>query len=622
MPLIAIVDDDADVRGVLCRAFERAGFLPVPCAGPDQALRIVRTCCPDVLLVDLMMPEMTGAELARRLREEPRLSHAVIVLMTGAVKDADQSEAVVAGLEAGANDYLFKPLDLAETVARVRAWLKVKRVGDEAAGRERVAGQALRDEQAWSRAVIASMVDALLVVSGNDVIRICNQRALELLGCRDEELVGRPLGAIFADGADGPDREPARLRRALGRGEIHDYDAILKRCDGGTVPVSLSCALLPPVGAAVPEMVLVVRDITDRVHLQEEQRQHARQMEDEARRAQDYAQVVLRAAGPQGTLVGRGAAHGRICKFVSDAAGAPSPVLLLGASGTGKEVVARAIHANSPRAEKPFVVMDCAALQGSLLESELFGHQKGAFTGATEAKAGLMEVADGGTLFVDEVGEMPLELQSKLLRVLERGEYRRVGSVLDEKVDIRVIAATNRDLAAEVRRRRFRADLYFRLNVLSIVLPPLRERPEDISLLARHFLQNSRITLKGRKHFPADTLRCLEAYEWPGNIRELANVVERAIILSGTQAALRPEHLPPDIRSASRHPAQGLRGRSLEEVEKEAIVAALNASGGHKTRAAAILGIARVTLREKIAKYGLHQAVGRRPVGAGAKNSG
>jgi DNA-binding response OmpR family regulator len=190
-PLIAIVDDEAQVREVLCRAFDRAGFLTVPCAGPTQALQIVRTCCPDVLLVDMMMPEMTGAELTRRLREVPRLSHAVIVLMTGAVKGADRSEAVVAGLEAGANDYLFKPLDLAETVARVRAWLKVKRASDEAAGRARAAGQALQHEQAWSRAIIASMADALLVVSGNDAIRICNQRALELLGCRDEELVGR-----------------------------------------------------------------------------------------------------------------------------------------------------------------------------------------------------------------------------------------------------------------------------------------------------------------------------------------------------------------------------------------------------------------------------------------------
>jgi transcriptional regulator with PAS, ATPase and Fis domain len=249
--------------------------------------------------------------------------------------------------------------------------------------------------------------------------------------------------------------------------------------------------------------------------------------------------------------------------------------------------------------------MDCAVLQGSLLESELFGHQKGAFTGATGAKAGLVEVADGGTLFVDEIGEMPLELQSKLLRVLEHGEYRRVGSVQDEKVDIRVIAATNRDLAAEVKKRRFRADLYYRLNVLSIVLPPLGERIEDIPLLTRHFLENSRVAFTGKKRLTADTLRCLEAYEWPGNIRELANVVERAIILSGTQAALRPEHLPPDIRNARRHPAQRLQGRSLEEAEKEAIAAALAASGGHKTRTAAILGIARITLREKMAKYGL-----------------
>jgi formate hydrogenlyase transcriptional activator len=603
-PVIAIVDDEEALREVLTRAFERAGFLTVPCAGPAQALQVVQTCTPDVFLMDMMMPEMTGAELARRLRQLPALSHAVIVLMTGAVKGVDQSEAVVAGLDAGANDYLFKPLELAETVARVRAWLKVKRARDEAAGRERAAGQALRAQQAYNRAIIASMADALLVVSGSGTIRICNRRALELLGYREEDLVGHSMGFIFATSDEASDRELGDLRSALSRGEIHDHDALLKRRDGSTVPVSLSCALLPKEDSAErPEMVLLARDISARKHLQDEQREYSEQLEEEAQRAHEYVEVVLRTASPQAELVGRCAAFQRVLRFVRDAAGAPSPVLILGESGTGKEVIARTIHANSARAEKPFVVLDCSALQGSLLESELFGHEKGAFTGAAAAKPGLVEVADGGTLFVDEVGEMPIELQAKLLRALETGEFRRLGAVKPGRADLRVIAATNRDLAAEVKRKRFRADLFFRLNVLAITLPPLRERREDVPLLARHFLENSRVTMTGEKRFRPEVLRCLQAYGWPGNVRELANVVERAVILSGTDASIEARHLPPEVRqSAGRPPAVG-SVRSLAEAEKETIAAALAATKGNKTQAAKLLGIARVTLREKMELY-------------------
>jgi transcriptional regulator with GAF, ATPase, and Fis domain len=252
--------------------------------------------------------------------------------------------------------------------------------------------------------------------------------------------------------------------------------------------------------------------------------------------------------GLKGTLVGNSEPFQRVLQFVKDAAPAPSPVLILGESGTGKEVVARAIHLNGPRADKPFVVMDCSAFSASLLESELFGHEKGAFTGASEMRRGLAEVADHGTLFVDEVAEMPLELQSKLLRVLEHGEYRRVGSSQARKADIRVLAATNQDLAAEVKRGRFRKDLFFRLNVLTITIPPLRERRADIPLLAEYFLKHCRVTISHEKRFTRDALRQLEAYAWPGNVRELANVVERAIIISGKGRELLSEHLPPEIR--------------------------------------------------------------------------
>ena len=600
-PLIAIVDDEAALREVLCRAFERAGFLTASCALPSAALALARARRPEVFLIDMMMPEMTGAELCRRLRAEAGPAHPIIVLMTGAVQDAEQSEAVVAGLAGGADDYLFKPLNLAETVARIGAWLRVERSREQFARKAQLAGAALLREQAYNQAILSSMADALLVVAGDGTIRSCNRRAPELLGRRPEEIIGRPLPAFLAASA----RNPDDLGRALARGEVRDYDAVVQRPDGSSLPVSLSCAPFAAEGSAAPEIVLIARDISDRKRLEEQQRQHAEQLEGRAQRAQEYAEVVLRSTGPRSTLIGQSRAMQRVREFVRDAAGAPSPVLILGESGTGKEVVARAIHANGPRAEQPFVVLDCSAVQGSLLDSELFGHEKGAYTGADAAKAGLVEVAGGGTLFVDELGEMPIELQAKLLRVLETGEFRRVGSAKPGQADLRVIAATNRDLAAEARKKRFRADLLFRLNVLAVTLPPLRERRGDVPLLAQHFLDNSRVTMTGRKRFRPEALRCLQAYDWPGNVRELANVVERAVIISGALANLEPGHLPPEVRQSAKQPSGAIRARSLAEVEKEAVAAALAATGGNKTRAAKLLGIARITLREKLDLYGI-----------------
>jgi two-component system nitrogen regulation response regulator GlnG len=281
------------------------------------------------------------------------------------------------------------------------------------------------------------------------------------------------------------------------------------------------------------------------------------------------------------------------------------------------------------------VVLDCSALQGSLLESELFGHEKGAFTGAAEAKPGLVEVADGGTLFVDEIGEMPLELQAKLLRALETGEFRRLGAVKPGKADIRVVAATNRDLAAEVKKRRFRADLYFRLNVLSITLPPLRERLEDIPDLVRHFLNIAEQEGLPSKSFEPAAIERLKRYHWPGNVRELENLVRRLMAIY-SQDIVTGEMVENELASVSRAPFNdtaersgdlsesverflsdyfmgfgqelppaGLYTRVLRKVEFPLISAALAATRGNQIRAADLLGLNRNTLRKKIRDLGI-----------------
>jgi DNA-binding NtrC family response regulator len=307
--------------------------------------------------------------------------------------------------------------------------------------------------------------------------------------------------------------------------------------------------------------------------------------------------------------------------FVAKVGPSDATILLTGESGSGKEMVARAIHRASRRSKQAFIAVNCAALTETLIESELFGHEKGAFTGATERKMGRFEAADKGTLFLDEVGELPLQCQTKFLRVLEEQSFERVGGTRSIAVDVRVVAATNRDLADMVRSGGFREDLYYRLSVIHTVVPPLRARPGDIPILAEHFLARLRRQVARRVvGFAPDALAALAAHPWPGNVRELRNAVERAIVL-GDGELIRVEDLPPPLRAATPYlstpivsapsmaapasPAAAAPARSLRELEREGIVAALAATGGNKAQAAAILEIDRSTLYKKIKDYGI-----------------
>jgi len=279
-------------------------------------------------------------------------------------------------------------------------------------------------------------------------------------------------------------------------------------------------------------------------------------------------------------------------------------VLVLGESGTGKELIARAIHNISNRSKKPLVKVNCAALPANLIESELFGHEKGAFTGAMERKIGRFELADGGTIFLDEIGEIPVELQSKLLRVLQEGEFERLGNPRTMKVNVRVIAATNRNLEQAIEKKEFREDLYYRINVFPIVCPPLRDRKEDIPLLVKHFCQKYEAKIGKKIHtIPAPVMDTLMAYNWPGNIRELENIIERALILSRNGILEQGEWMP-----VEKKPKEKSSSAKLEEVEKDHILAALKKTGwkvsGEKG-AAKLLGLNATTLEARIKKLGI-----------------
>lgn len=302
-----------------------------------------------------------------------------------------------------------------------------------------------------------------------------------------------------------------------------------------------------------------------------------------------------------------------IFKLLDLAAPTDATILLLGETGTGKELIARAIHQNSARCEKPFVVVNCAAIPETLLESDLFGHERGAFTGAAQRKTGRFAAAHGGTIFLDEIGELPIAIQAKILRVIQFKEFEPLGSHQSQKTDVRIIAATNRSLVDEVREGRFREDLFYRLNVVSLTLPALRQRPMDIPLLAHHFFTfYSRKNHRSIRAIDPAVMARLQAYPWPGNIRELENVIERAVIFC-TGSLLRLEHFPDSIQQVRPVPETGAAGGgpepSLMDLERELIFRTLEKVGNDRQHAAQVLGISLEELDFKLKAYqwrGLH----------------
>jgi DNA-binding NtrC family response regulator len=306
-------------------------------------------------------------------------------------------------------------------------------------------------------------------------------------------------------------------------------------------------------------------------------------------------------------IIGRSPAMIKVMEIVRQVAPTRASVLITGESGTGKELIADAIHFNSPQRNRPLVVANCSAFAESLLESELFGHERGAFTGAIRQKTGRFEQADGGTIFLDEIGEISLQIQVKLLRVLQERQFERVGGIRPVKVDVRLIAATNRDLGQMVEEKSFRDDLYFRLKVVSINLPTLRERREDIPLLAEHFMQQfCRENNKPAMVISHEAMRLLSNYHWPGNVRELRNVMEAVVVLTNRKR-INPENLPDELGHTDSTPSISIpKGTPMAQVEKIMILDTLEEMGGNRSRTADVLGIGRRTLIRKLKEYGVN----------------
>jgi chemotaxis protein methyltransferase CheR len=482
---ILIVDDTPANISVLLDYLHQQGFKGLVARDGLRALEQVKHARPDLILLDVVMPGLDGFETCRRLKKEAGIAEIPVIFMTALSDTTDKMR----GFEVGAVDYVTKPFQHEEVLARVTTHLTLRRL----------------------------------------------QSALQEANARLEQRVAERTVA---------------LQQALD--EVEQLKNQLQ---------------------------------AENVYLQEEIKLN-----------HNFEEII-----------GRSAAMTKVLRNVEQVAATDATVLILGETGTGKELIARSIHNLSPRKKRPLVKVNCAALPANLIESELFGHEKGAFTGATARKAGRFELANGGTIFLDEIGDLPLELQAKLLRVLQEGEFERLGGTQTLPVDVRVIAATNRDLVKLIEEKKFREDLYYRLNVFPLSLPPLRARHGDLALVVRHFVDKYSKRL-GKKidTIPQKVMAALEAYDWPGNVRELENVIERALILSrGTTL-----HFDDTLGNRRNPNASSTSMLTLQEVERHHILQMLEQTRWRvegKHGAAIRLGLNPSTLRSRMRKLGIER---------------
>lgn len=438
--------------------------------------------------------------------------------------------------------------------------------------------------------ILNSLGEGVYGLDKNGLGTFVNAAAIRILGWQEAEIIGKPLHDIHhhshADGSPYP-REDCPIYRALLDGTVHSGDnEVFWHIDGSAVPVHYTSTPIMSDGEVVGAVV-VFMDISERLQLEAEREkafEEISSLQEQLLQERDYLRDELKGSRQFDGIVGSSPALKRTLAQIEAVAQTPASVLIQGESGVGKEGIARAIHEQSPRKDAPLVKVNCASIPSELFESEFFGHVKGAFTGAHQDRVGRLQLADGGTLFLDEIGEIPISQQGKLLRALQEHEFERVGDEKTVRVDVRVVAATNRDLAEEVRAGRFREDLYYRLSVFPIEVPPLRERKEDIGLLAQHFVAKACVELgKGDLQLTRRHLSMLEAQSWPGNIRELKNVIERSVILSSSDRlrldlVLQPGEQAIDVQEEVNETADFLTEVEFRALERNNLIAALKAA--------------------------------------------
>ena len=479
----------------------------------------------------------------------------------------------------------------------------------------RRAEEALRESEEFNRRIVESSSDCIKILDPEGRLLYISPRGQELLGIEDP---GPYINGSWVELWPGEGRQSASaaIERATAEG-VGGFQAFGPTPQGQAKWWDTVLTPMSDARGRVTRLLAISRDITQSKQAEESLKsalEEVRLLKDRLQEENVYLREEAKVERHFGEIVGRSNLVRRVVRKIKQVAATDATVLIMGETGTGKELVARAIHRESPRRDRALVKVNCAALPPNLIESELFGHEKGSFTGAVGRKIGRFELADGGTLFLDEIGELPMEVQPKLLRVLQDGEFERLGSAQSIRADVRVIAATNRDLSREVQARRFRADLFYRLNVYPITVPPLRQRQEDIPLLVEHFVRV--LSQKMGKEITSvapSALEALRSYHWPGNVRELANVIERAVITT-TGTVLQISNITETLPATAPHQPS----KTLEEVEREYIAAVSEATGWKiegPDGAAKILGLPPSTLRTRMQKLGIQ--IGRPGPGQG-----
>ncbi|KHK04473.1 sigma-54 interaction domain-containing protein [Desulfovibrio sp. TomC] len=443
------------------------------------------------------------------------------------------------------------------------------------------------------REIVNTMSEGLLLVGANGAIAMVNEALTRLTGYGREELVGQSCRVFDCDLCE---RERGggggAWCRLFAEKTTRAKRCMIRRKDGTYLPVLKNQSLLRDTAGQPLFAVETLTDLSELAGLD--------------RKVEELTRLLSADEGFHG-MIGASPAMRRVFDLLERAAGSDAPVLLVGESGTGKELAAWAIHELGRRRQGPFIPFNCAALSEALLESELFGHAKGAFTGAHRHRQGRFEAADGGDIFLDEIGDAPASIQVKLLRVLETKRFERVGENRSVRADVRVISATNRDLSRLVAAGRFREDLFFRINVIPIELPPLRTRLEDLAPLAEHFLR--RLASQAARPVPSispEAMRILLAHPWPGNVRELKSALEYAFVVTDA-GPVEPRHLPPSLLMPASQdiPAAVCRPGVVLEAQRSELVTALRQAGGNRSKAARILGVSRGTILNRMRRYGV-----------------
>ncbi len=622
VPRILVVDDDPHQVAMLESMLSQAGYQVVSASSSREALEALGRTGVDLALLDVVIDEMDGFEICRRIKENAATRDLPVIFLTG---ERGSLRMRLKGFEVGAVDYLLKPVTREELLARVKVMLELKAAQDELKDlarnlkdmvEERTAQlkralEALEEQKAFTENVLKSVPQALFALDRENKLLTWNRVFEETFGVPPSNF---PLGELPGLNNLSNLLESGRLKNGM--------RLPLRRRDGQVRTFHLEVSFLDE-GEEDPGRPRVVSlvDVTDR-----EMALGALKGREPAEILKELERLRRELSGRyrMSQVIGFSPSLMEVTRMVDSLRQGRATVLIQGESGTGKELVARALHFDGPHADKPFLPIHCGAISRDLIESELFGHEKGSFTGALRKKVGLFKAADGGTIFLDEVGEISPSSQVKLLRVLQEGTFMPVGSNETIRVDVRVIAATNKILEEEVRAGRFREDLFYRLNVVTIHLPPLRERIDDIPLLVAHFIEKYNV-IYGRgedavRDVSREVMEILQEYSWPGNVRELENVIVRAFEL-GCGEVIHFRDLPPYLRERKAPavrcgapvdpaPPEKLveipRGRiNLEDYERMALLAALKKAGGDKVKAARELGIGKSTFYRKLKKLNI-----------------